>query len=154
AAEQARVMDRLLAWAGKAAFCRPSNRPLSLMELEELSSSGLVEVGAHTVTHPILAHLPFEQQEEEVVGNTKYLQQILGRPVESFAFPYGIYTEALVKNLRGMGFHCACSTAGGPVRRRTNRFLLPRETVSNWDGEKFARQMNAWYASGPKGIVA
>src|SRR5262249_5503682 len=98
--------------------------------------------------------LPLEQQEEEVAGNQHDLEQILERPVESFAFPYGIHTAALVENLRGMGFHCACSTAGGPVRRRTNRFLFPRATVSDWVGEEFARQMNAWYASGPKGIVA
>ena len=44
--------------------------------------------------------------------------------------------------------------AGGPVRRRTNRFLFPRETVSDWDGEEFSRQMHAWYASDSKGIVA
>jgi len=152
--ERARVMDVLLAWAGKEALRRPSNRPLSVRELQELSSSGLVEVGAHTVTHPILLELPFEQQQEEVAGNQRDLEQILGRPVESFAFPYGIHTPALVENLRGMGFRCACSTAGGPVRRRTNRFLLPRETVSDWNGEEFCRQMNKWYVSGPKGIVA
>jgi peptidoglycan/xylan/chitin deacetylase (PgdA/CDA1 family) len=154
AVEQSRVMDRLLAWAGKEAFCRPSNRPLSVLELQELSSCGLVEIGAHTVTHPILVQLPLEQQQQEVAGNQRDLEQILDRPVESFAFPYGIYTAALVDNLRGMGFRCACGPAGGPVRRRTNRFLLPRETVSDCDGEKFARQMNAWYASGSKGNVA
>jgi peptidoglycan/xylan/chitin deacetylase (PgdA/CDA1 family) len=151
ASEQARVMDVLLAWAGKETFRRPSNRPLSVMELQELSSSRLVEIGAHTVTHPILAQLPPEQQQQEVVGNQRDLEQILGRPVESFAFPYGISTEALVKNLRDMGFHCACGPAAGPVRRRTNRFLLPRETVSDWDGEEFSRKLDACYA---KGIVA
>jgi peptidoglycan/xylan/chitin deacetylase (PgdA/CDA1 family) len=152
--EQSRVMDTLLTWAGKGAFCRPGHRPLSVMDLKELSSSDLVEIGAHTVTHPILAQLPLEQQQQEVVGNKQDLQQILGRPVESFAYPYGIPAAALVENLRGMGFRCACATAGGPVRRRTNRFLFPRETVSDCDGQKFSRQMDAWYASGSKGIVA
>ena len=154
AAEQSRVMDTLLAWAGIAAFCRPACRPLSKRELQELSSSGLVEIGAHTVTHPVLAQLPIEQQQQEVVACKQDLQQILGRPVESFAFPYGSHAAALVESLLGMGFHCACATAGGPVRRRTNRFLFPRETVSDWDGERFSRQMDAWYASGCKGIVA
>jgi len=154
AAEQSRVMDTLRTWAGSQAFCRPAHRPLSVTELTDLSSCGLVEIGAHTVTHPLLAQLPLEQQQQEVVGNRQELEQILGRPVESFAYPYGISTAELVESLPGMGFRCACATAGGTVRRRSNRFLFPRETVSDCDGEEFARQMNAWQASGSKGNVA
>lgn len=146
--EQRRVMDALLAWAGKVAFPRESYRPLSVAELKAMSSSRCVEIGAHTVTHPVLRQISSEQQQKEVVENQRDLQRIVGGTVDSFAFPYGIFTDALVENLRGMGFSCACSTAGGPVRRRTNRFLLPRETVSDWDGEEFSRQLNAWYASG------
>src|SRR5262249_24843168 len=58
ALEQRKVRDQLVAWAGAGRLARPTHRRLSPDELLILAQGSLVEVGAHTVTHPVLSGLP------------------------------------------------------------------------------------------------
>jgi peptidoglycan/xylan/chitin deacetylase (PgdA/CDA1 family) len=78
------------------AFMRvpPLGRDLYLRrdELRALADAG-IEIGAHTCSHPWLAALPAEEQRREIVGSKQMLQETLGRPVTSFAYPYG-YRES------------------------------------------------------------
>lgn len=70
----------------------------------------LIELGAHTVTHTALPALPEASQREEIRQCKPELEQLLGRPVTSFAYPYGQYaaeTAALW-----------CGKRNSPVRAR------------------------------------
>jgi peptidoglycan/xylan/chitin deacetylase (PgdA/CDA1 family) len=57
-------------------------------ELMVLSNDGLVNVGAHTLSHIVLAAQPLQVQQSEIAGSKALLEQILGRPVAA-AYPYG-----------------------------------------------------------------
>jgi len=48
-------------------------------ELRELASGGLVEIGAHTLTHPVLAALPADQQQHEIGGSKRRLEALTGK---------------------------------------------------------------------------
>lgn len=61
---------------------------MSWDELREASRCQ-VEIGAHTVTHPSLPSLPFHQACGEITGSRDEIEQQLGLPVRSFAYPYG-----------------------------------------------------------------
>ena len=52
--KQRNVLNTLRAWAGARPGARPSHRPISVPELGALADGELIEIGAHTVTHPIL----------------------------------------------------------------------------------------------------
>jgi peptidoglycan/xylan/chitin deacetylase (PgdA/CDA1 family) len=143
-AERRPVLDELLAWAGAEPVGRSTYRALSPDELFRLAEGNLVEVGAHTVSHPVLSALPATAQLAEVQESKARLEEILGRPVISFAYPYGTrsdYTSETVAVVREAGFACACSNFSGVVRRRTDRFQLPRVIVRDWDGTEFARRL-------------
>jgi peptidoglycan/xylan/chitin deacetylase (PgdA/CDA1 family) len=143
------ALGALRAWAGVAAAVRPTHRALDRPEVGRLASSGLVEVGAHTVTHPVLASLQRHGQWEEVRGSKTLLEEMIGRPVTSFAYPYGSrlrsdYTDETVAIVREAGFDGACSYLAKPVRRGAKPFELSRANVGDWDGDELTRRLRGW----------
>jgi peptidoglycan/xylan/chitin deacetylase (PgdA/CDA1 family) len=127
---------------------RRQHRCLTANELRKLASGDLVEIGAHTVTHPVLAQLPLDQQEKEIGGSKRRLEALTGKNVASFAYPYGKkhhYNRQTVEAVRANGFTYACSNFGGLVTRSSNRFALPRFQPMDWDGDQFADVVQGWY---------
>ena len=125
----------------------PSHRTLTDVELAELASDRLVEIGCHTTSHRPLAMLDPAAQRAEIAGARARLEGIVGQPVRTFAYPYGRrrdYDADTVALVQALGFTGACSNFAGLVGGRTDRFQLPRLQVRDWDGETFARQLDAW----------
>jgi peptidoglycan/xylan/chitin deacetylase (PgdA/CDA1 family) len=144
---QADVLEQLTDQASAEKEGRPSHRQLTPDEVASLGAGGFVEVGAHTVSHPILSSLPPERQWAEVQGAKVQLENWLGRPVESFAYPYGSrsdYDAQSIKAVRTAGFRHACSNFPGPVETGTDPFEIPRYIARNWDGDEFERRLRVW----------
>jgi peptidoglycan/xylan/chitin deacetylase (PgdA/CDA1 family) len=146
AADTARqtMLQQLAEETGKGVHGRASHRAMTEAELRELTRDGLIEVGAHTVTHPVLSKADALTQRSQIAGSKSALERILGKPVSSFAYPYGgrqHYTSETVEIVRSLGFSCACSNFPGPVWRRTDTFQLPRILIRNWDGDEFRRRL-------------
>ena len=146
-AERRQVLDQLREWAGIEPAVRATHRPLTAEELTELARGELVEIGAHTITHPVLAELPESQQRAEIQGGKARLEELLGRRVRHFACPYGSFSEATPEIVRKAGFESACCRSAMVVDKYAFPFLLPRLVVQNWDGEEFARRLSEWYGS-------
>src|SRR5262245_57165568 len=94
-----------------------------------------MEIGAHCVTHPILARLPSEAARDEIAGSKARLEAILGSRVRSFAYPNGRpgkdYQAEHVAMVREAGFTAAASTAWGAATAGVDRYQIPR--VAPWD---------------------
>ena len=94
-----------------------------------------MDVGAHTVTHPILTRLSPDTARAEMHDSKQELERILGEPVRLFAYPNGVpeqdYAVEHAKMARECGFDAAVSTAWGAASMRSDRFQLPRFTP--WD---------------------
>lgn len=146
--ERQGALNQLRAWAHASEFARPTHRPLSLEEVVALGRGGLVEIGAHTVTHPALPGLSRESQQAEVRMSKHRIEEICGFPVRSFAYPYGAYSAEILPLVQDAGFNCACSTHLSAVRKHTDRFQLPRVEVRDWSGDIFQRQLRRWFADG------
>lgn len=145
--ERQSILDQLRAAVSEAAKIASTWRPLTEDELVTLGAGGLVEIGAHTVTHPVLSACSSTAAQREIAGSRLVLERILGRPVTSFAFPYGgpaDYGRDTVKIVQEAGFHCAYSTTPGIVGPGAKRFQLPRVQVEDWTGEEFARRLAEW----------
>ena len=145
--ERQRLLAELRAWAGAEAVVRSTHRPLSLDEVVRLAQGELIEIGAHTVTHPALAALPAASQRDEILQNKARLEQTLDRPVSSFAYPHGNLAEETVGVVREAGFARACTTVADIVEGSTDPFQLPRVHVQDWDGREFARGLSRWFDS-------
>jgi peptidoglycan/xylan/chitin deacetylase (PgdA/CDA1 family) len=138
------TLHRLAEQTGKGFQGRASHRAMTESEVLDLARSGLIEVGAHTVTHPVLSRADPLTQRNQIAGSKSDLERILGKPVSSFAYPYGgrqHYTRETVEIVRSLGFSRACSNFPGPVWRRTDTFQLPRMLIRNWGGDEFRRRL-------------
>jgi peptidoglycan/xylan/chitin deacetylase (PgdA/CDA1 family) len=143
--EREAIMDELVAWAGADRAPRATHRTLTPEEVPQLAQGGLVEVGAHTVTHPVLSRLTAAAQQRQIERSKSDLETMLGRRVASFSYPHGQpddYTAETVALVERAGFASACAASGGVVWRDTNRFQLPRNSVPDCDGEAFARRLS------------
>ncbi len=138
------IIDELADWAGLKGNSRNNYHVMSADEIRDLTKGGLIDVGGHTQTHPVLAALSYQGQIKEIKESKKHLENILERPVTSYSYPYGTrsdYTFESVKAVKQAGFSCACSNFEGKVGWWTNQFQLPRFLVRNWGGEEFASRL-------------
>jgi peptidoglycan/xylan/chitin deacetylase (PgdA/CDA1 family) len=144
-ADQRHVLNQLMEFTGKTTQ-REEYRQVTVEELHQLAEGGLVEIGAHTMTHPMLsAHSP-EVQREEIMQSRAGLEELLGRPVTNFAYPFDEhYNEDTVAICRESGFTSTVTIKPGLVQRTTDRYRLPRQAVRDWDGETFARKLEEFF---------
>jgi peptidoglycan/xylan/chitin deacetylase (PgdA/CDA1 family) len=137
------MLARIATWSGAQPVARASHRTLSVAEMHALTEGGLVDVGAHTVSHAFLSTHSVAAQRHEIQESRRYLERELARPIESFAYPYGDCAPATVSLVREE-FRCACSTRAAAVSRDSDRFRLPRFEVRDWDGDEFACHLRRW----------
>jgi peptidoglycan/xylan/chitin deacetylase (PgdA/CDA1 family) len=103
-------------------------------QLRALSNTG-VEIGAHTVNHPILRLLPESEQRHEIQQSKTDLESWTGKQVHHFAYPNGVIDRdldaATVRCVQEAGFSTAVVTNKGTSSKRTSPLLLRRFTP--WD---------------------
>jgi peptidoglycan/xylan/chitin deacetylase (PgdA/CDA1 family) len=106
-----------------------------------------MEIGAHTVMHPILAKLDDSVARDEISGSKQFLENLLDAPVRLFAYPNGKpqldYSAASIRIVRRLGFDAAFTTAWGAARSDTDRFELPRFTPWDRDRLRFGLRLAA-----------
>jgi peptidoglycan/xylan/chitin deacetylase (PgdA/CDA1 family) len=119
-------------------------RPLTADELARLADGGLVAIGAHTITHPVLSRLPTNRQAEEIRESKRQLEAALNRPVTSFSYPYGAagdFDRTTVSLVRDARFSHACANVAGRVRPRTDPFRIPRLLVRGWSASELEHRL-------------
>ena len=133
--EPARRTDAALEIAKRAGARVPTDLMMSSDQVRTLHASGMT-VGAHTVTHPILAEIPAQRAREEMAAGRARLEQITRAPVCLFAYPNGRplrdYRSEHTLLARELGFEAAVSSAWGAARAGDDVFQIPRFTP--WDG--------------------
>jgi peptidoglycan/xylan/chitin deacetylase (PgdA/CDA1 family) len=80
------------------------------MSREQLARAGrhpLVEIGSHSVSHPLLTRCAAGELEFELQASRKLLQQLSGQPVDLFAYPTGDYDRRVVEAVRAAGYRAA-----------------------------------------------
>jgi peptidoglycan/xylan/chitin deacetylase (PgdA/CDA1 family) len=120
------------------------SRAMTADELRELATGELINVGAHTVSHPFLPKLGRKAQQTEIMESKKYLEGLMGAQIGSFCYPYGLVTRKTAAIVRDLGFYCACTTYSDVVTYSSDLFRLPRFLIPNWNGTKFDRWLHRW----------
>ena len=113
--------------------------PLTWAEVHKLEESGLVSFGAHTMYHPILSYLSdSEEVKREVCECRSVLEQRLGHPVLTFAYPIGksehIGKEGL-QAVKEANYKWALTTIEGVNTPQSDPYLLnrlPGDVEQHW----------------------
>jgi peptidoglycan/xylan/chitin deacetylase (PgdA/CDA1 family) len=142
--ERQQVLEQIRSWSGATTHDDPERKVLCPPEVLRLAEGNLVEIGAHTVSHRYLARLPIAEQRTEILQSKSYLEELLNRPVNSFAYPHGSLSDATVALVRDAGYVCACTSSNDIVWSRSNYYRLPRFWPIDCNGASFARWLGRW----------
>jgi peptidoglycan/xylan/chitin deacetylase (PgdA/CDA1 family) len=152
------LLDELSEWSGISRTARMTHRCMDDDQLRNLVHDGLIDVGAHTITHPVLAFRSLEEQRAEIVGSRRRLEEILNQEVMTFSYPYGTYrdySDETVSMVRENGFLAACANVGRRprpqciVNANTNLHTLPRLIVADVAGDEFEQNLHACWQAVP-----
>ncbi|MEO1497902.1 MAG: polysaccharide deacetylase family protein [Planctomycetota bacterium] len=108
-------------------------KPNTVADLRRIADSG-VEVAAHTLTHPDLGAVDDERLEREIRDSFRQVAEWIGKPVRSFAFPFGLPTNMSSLGMqiaRDAGAQMICSAYGG--------YNFPGEVVDHGGAIHFRR---------------
>jgi peptidoglycan/xylan/chitin deacetylase (PgdA/CDA1 family) len=145
--ERARLIAEIRDWAGVDRAARATHRPLDEAELLTLARNGLVEIGAHSLTHPALNSLAPQEQIEEITASKLRLEDILQRPVTGFSYPQGRVDLQTIQFTRSAGYSFACGSVANAVTRRSENYRLPRVVAPNVDGRRFSALIDRYMAA-------
>lgn len=143
-------------------LCKPDALPDGLMmaraQVQALHAVGM-EIGAHTVRHPILCSVDDATAEQEIIGSRNALQDLIDHPVTLFAYPNGRpgrdYADRHAAMIKRLGFGAAVSTAHGVAKYGDDRYQLPRvtpwgRTAGPWMARLVASRWQASFAMAPR----
>jgi peptidoglycan/xylan/chitin deacetylase (PgdA/CDA1 family) len=124
----------------------PKYAPCSWEQLREMADSGLVEIGSHTITHPILSSISDEESLQEMVASRIQIEQKLGRRIRFFCYPngqHGDYRSSQIRQVQDAGYDAALAARPGMVSRKSALYELPRIGVSgNSDQVRFRKHLD------------
>jgi peptidoglycan/xylan/chitin deacetylase (PgdA/CDA1 family) len=145
--------DLALAIAQRAACEPPRDLMMSEAQIQALAGRPGIEIGAHTVSHPILLRLEPGVAQREIAASKERLEAITGATVATFAYPNGRprqdYDASHVAMARACGFTAAVSTAWGYADARCDRFQIPRMLPWDRTALRFALRLAGTYRASP-----
>lgn len=117
----------------ETALCR--DLCMSWDELKSFADDPLVMIGAHTITHCNLGKQTEAKAIREIAVSRSRIEEVLKRPVEHFAYPYGDKTAAAAREFaltRNAGFKTAVTTRPGMIFTKSADHLtaLPRVSLN------------------------
>lgn len=140
--------DQLTVFIAAQSQNLPDNLMMTTEQLKQLHQNGM-EIGGHTVSHPILAKLDAQIALQEITENKIFLENLLNAPLRFFAYPNGKpledYLPQQLQIVKDAGYQAALSTQWGVAHRSSDRWQLPRFTP--WDSTplKFMLRMTCKY---------
>ncbi|MFZ0927659.1 MAG: polysaccharide deacetylase family protein [Syntrophobacteraceae bacterium] len=122
-------------------------RLMSWEQLREICQSGLIEIGSHTLTHPILTNESLDTCWAELLQSRLILQAELGIPASSFCYPNGQpgdYSLEHCEMLGKAGYTCGIASHFGFVTAKSNIMCMPRITGDHEDIYSFYKYLDGF----------
>ena len=129
----------------------PARPMLARSQVQALHAAG-IEIGAHTVNHVDLRTLSASALRNELERSRHDLQDLIGAPVDSFAYPRGLFDRTVQRAVQEANYRSACSTLPGSVSVRTDRLALRRAQIGHDPHEAAFEAILRW-GSAPSRLV-
>ena len=128
---------------------------LTRSELQQLAAAGMT-IGAHTLTHPILAQLPPELAWTEIAESRSRLESAIGKSIWAFAYPFGdaaSVTPRVISMTKQAGFDAAFMNIGGGLGSSLPLHAIPRVHVNaGMSLAEFEAHISGFYESLQRGL--
>jgi peptidoglycan/xylan/chitin deacetylase (PgdA/CDA1 family) len=113
-------------------------------QVKEMSED-CIEIGAHTINHPILTKVPLDIAKSEIKSSKIVLEEILNKKIKLFAFPNGMkgdYNDELCQIVQSSGYDAAFTVEWGINTVGDDLYRLKRIPISNLNIAEFALKIN------------
>lgn len=106
---------------------------ITKQQLLELSRNPLVTIGSHTKTHTKLNTLTFAQRKEEISTSKTILENILGKEIKYFSYPFGEFSDEDMELVKASGYQRAFDVEWNPYNFYTCawKYKLPRYNIDD-----------------------
>ena len=101
---------------------------LSWEQVREMSDSD-ISFGSHTLTHPFLTRIPRKQAQREIRLSRDIIEQKIGKPVTTFAYPSGNFDSEIKEIVKAAGYTAAVSTIPGYNTLHDDVHVLKRNVI-------------------------
>jgi len=112
---------------------RTRQRSMTFAELAELAAIPWVEVGVHTVSHPVLPLLSDPDLRQEIEGAYADLRERFATVLPILAVPFGLFDQRTLRAAGAAGMTASCTVAGGTLNGDAPSHVLPRVCVGRSD---------------------
>jgi peptidoglycan/xylan/chitin deacetylase (PgdA/CDA1 family) len=105
---------------------------LSKEEVTTLLGTGLIDIGAHTVSHEILTNISPKEAQNQIVESKDIIEKYFGEEISLFAYPNGTeldYSDEHIESLKESGFNCSVTTTPKLNDLQGNPYRLGRMSV-------------------------
>lgn len=106
-------------------------------EIKEMSDSGVVSIGSHTVSHKWLPEMGTERLRSELSRSKAALEEKTGKPVNALCYPIGAHDHRVERETGLAGYTCAVATNPGRFSPIDDVFSLKRIKVSRTSDNLF-----------------
>ncbi|MDB2389748.1 polysaccharide deacetylase family protein [Alphaproteobacteria bacterium] len=102
-------------------------RYLTTMQVKILSENGM-QIGSHSKSHPNFLSLTSSERINELHTSKVILEEIIGKEVTAFSFPFGCYDEKCAEAVFSSGYNICCTSQHG-ISLRSNA-MMPRNSIN------------------------
>lgn len=102
---------------------------LTWNQIKEMSSSGLIVFGSHTLSHPNLIDLGEAELTDELTKSNEIIERELGKSCLVFSYPRGYYNKKVLENVKNNGYSLAFTVKEGNFNGKGSPYEIPRLSI-------------------------
>ncbi len=116
---------------------------LNWQEIQLLSEHPLITIGSHTVSHPMLSELSYDDSLQEISVSKERIASTVGHECNHFCYPSGNFGIRERSNIVACGFQSAVTVKPGRNTNRSDLFTLCRTEITDRDDtQMFAKKLD------------
>ena len=113
-------------------------------DIKELADRGHA-IGHHTWDHQDLRNLPSDQWVTQIDKPKLSLENAIGKPVLSFAYPFGVWNQNAISELKERGITTAFQLSGKSDPDEPLLTLRRIRVAGNWSGDRLIKEINTQF---------
>lgn len=141
-------INQLRTWKQTGNVGRVQNQVMQTNKID--LQNPLLTIGAHTVNHPSLKRLSYQEQYYEISQSIKDLEILLKRKVDVFSYPFGSgedYDRMTIEICKELQIQKAAANIPGIWSRQCDQYQIPRNIIRNWNFREYRNRIKSFWGS-------
>ncbi len=106
-------------------------------EIKEISDSGLITIGSHTISHKWLPAMGTINLKSELADSKAIIEKQIGKPVNTLCYPIGAHDDRVELAVKSAGYTCAVATNPGRFSPIDDLYAIKRIKISRTSNNLF-----------------